>query len=81
MSLGARDPRSFTASSELQKHERARSQSYEPGLLVWNLLPETIVLELYASGFLGSLASILLHFTRLCELPKECGDHLLCAVG
>ena len=35
----------------------------------------------HASGFLGSLAPVLLHSTRLCELPKRLKPSLMCRAG
>ena len=35
----------------------------------------------HASGFLGSLAFVLPHSTRICELPKSLANCLLCGAG
>jgi len=81
MSLRARKLRFFTASPGLQKHKRARPQTYEPDLLVWISLLETVLRALQASGFLGTLASGLLNYTRICELPKTSEGSFMCVVG
>jgi len=81
MSLRARNPRSFTVSPGFQKQKIALSRLHKPGLLVWESPLETCFRTFHASGFLGSLDSVLLHSTRICELPKTTIDCWMCPAG
>ena len=49
--------------------------------LGWELLRQVDFVDVDASGILGSPACVLLHYARLCELPKTYHDFVMCLVG
>jgi len=54
---------------------------HECGCSACDLPPKTTHVRCHASGFLGSLAFVLLHSIRLCELPKSLANCLMCGAG